>query len=459
MLSLRKRGRVAAVVAGAGAVVGSLALAAPAFAGTSPAANNTIIGSGSATTYQVMTSLGDLFNGLPGCNMIVAAGSPQPLNYSCQAPANPNTASFGENPSNDVAMQEPPLGSSNGITQLENQAPTSTPPVPVAPSNFARSSRALKAGDLAGLNFVSYAKDGVSWFHFTEIDGKPTASANVNNLTSAQLTAIANGHVAGGITNWNQVPGGINAPILVFAAQAGSGTESTWESAVGANWALTAIKESKTGTTNHVVFENEDRQIIQATSTNSANPSSYIGNIIFLFSYGKYTVSCTTGPKVCGGTPMPGTTSSKPTKAVIGQINGVAPTTQTILCTTVGPTCPKGPFPVPRFIYNIYANSHAASDSPALLPATPATLNFVSEAGFICKPNTSVLDPVTGLSVRSEITATISGAGFIPLPSVTNEDTGVNFPATFPSTGAGSQYKQWDNPPNKPGFCMVTSTG
>jgi hypothetical protein len=454
MLSLKKRGRAAAVI-GVAALAGSLALATPAFAGGNSlaASNNTIIGSGSATTYQVMTSLGDLFNGFPGCNMIVAAGSPQPLNYSCQPPANPNTAPYAENPVNDVAFQEPPLGSSNGIQQLEYQANPS-PPVGVAPSNFARSSRGLKGTDNAGLNFVAYAKDGVSWFHFTEVDGHPTASAGVHNLTIAQLQAIATGSGSGGITNWKSV-GGTSAPILVFAAQAGSGTESTWESAISAAWSTTAIKESKTGTTNHVVFENEDRQIIQATST-SPTAANYIGNIIFLFSYGKYTVSCTTGPKVCGGTPVPGTSATHPTKTELGQINGVAPTTQTILCTTVGPTCPKGPFPVPRFIYNVYANSHAGSDSPVLSPATAATLNFVSEAGFICKPNTGVADPVTGTSVRTEITQTISGGGFIPLPSVANEDSGVNFPATFAN---GSPYKQWDNPPNKPGFCIVTSTG
>jgi ABC-type phosphate transport system substrate-binding protein len=456
MLSLQKRGRAAAVV-GAAALAGSLALATPAFAsGKSPsAANNTIIGSGSATTYQVMTSLGDLFNGFPGCNMITPSGTPQPLNYSCVAPANPNTAQYAENPLNDVAYEEPPLGSSNGIQQLEDQAAAS-PPVAVAPANFARSSRASKGTDDAGLNFVAYAKDGVSWFHFTEVDGHPTASANVHNLTVAQLQAIATGTGTGGITNWDKVGGG-NAPILVFAAQAGSGTESTWESAISAAWSTTAIKESKTGTTNHVVFENEDRQIIAATqATSPTGATTYIGNIIFLFSYGKYTVSCTTGPKVCGGTPVPGTSATKPTKNEIGQINGVAPTIPTILCTTVGPTCPKGPFPVPRFIYNVYANSHSSSDAVPLVPASPATLNFASEAGFICKPNTGVLDPVTGVSVRAEITSTISGAGFIPLPTVANEDNGVNFPATF---ATGSPYKQWDNPPDKPGFCIVSSTG
>jgi predicted lipoprotein with Yx(FWY)xxD motif len=453
MLITKRRGRYAAALTGACAVVGSLALAAPAFA-TSAAANNTTVGSGSATTYQVMTSLGDLFNGMTGCNMIVAAGSPQPLNYSCQAPANPKTASYSENPLNDVAVEEPPLGSSNGITQLENQANPS-PSVPTAPANFARSSRAIKSpGDDAGLNFVAYAKDGVSWFHFSEVDGAATASSKVASLTIAQLQAIALGHSKGGDDNWDQV-GGTNAPILLFAAQAGSGTESTWESAISANWPLTAVAESDKGTTDHVVFENEDRQIIAVTSTNP-KAANYIGNIIFLFSYGKYNVTCATGPKVCGGTPVPGTTSAKPTKAVLGEINGVAPSTQTILCTTVGPTCPKGPFPVPRFIYNVYANSHAASDSTALVPATPATLNFVSEAGFICKLNASVLDPTTGVAVRTEISDAISGNGFIPLPEVSNEDSGVNFPATF---ATGSPYKAFDNAPNSKGYCITTSTG
>jgi ABC-type phosphate transport system substrate-binding protein len=444
MLSQKRRGRRGAVVVGAGAVVGSLALAAPAFAGTSPAANNTIIGSGSATTYQVMTQLGDLFNGLPGCNMIAAAAATQSLDYSCTPPANPNTAPYGENPTNDVAFQEPPLGSGNGIAQLKYQAASSTPPtgVKVAPINFGRSSRGIKSGsDPAGLNFVAYAKDGVSWFHFTKVDGVATASASIKTLSVTQLQGIANGT----ITTWNQV-GGAHAPIIVFAAQAGSGTESTWEGAVGTNWSVQAAKGSDHGTTDHVVFENEDAQIIKVTNEIPAS-TKYIGDIIFLFSAGKFQVTCTTGPKICGGSPVPGTNATHPTTAVIGEINGIAPTPTNIL---------NGSFPVPRFIYNVYANSHAASDNPALVPATPATLNFVSEAGFMCKPNTGVLDPLTGISVRTEITSVISGAGFIPLPSVSNEDTGVNYPATF---AAGSPYKQFDNPPNSAGFCIVTTTG
>lgn len=437
MLSLLKRGRRAAAVVGGAALAGSLALATPAFAGSNAptAKNNMIIGSGSATTYSVMTALGDLFNSFPGCNIIAASGSQQPLDYSCVPPANPATAGYGENPLNDVALEEPPFGSSNGITQLEDQLNPS-PPVGVAPANFARSSRAIKPGsDDAGLNFVAYAADGVSWFHFSKVDGAPTASASVTNLTSQQLQNIANGTT----TNWSQV-GGKPDPIIVFAAQAGSGTESTWESAVGTNWSVEAAKGSDHGTTDHIILENEDRQMIQVMNETPTS-TKYIGDVIFLFSYGKFTVSCRT---VCGGTPVPGTTSAKPTIAALGKINGVAPTVATIL---------NHSFPVPRLIYNVYANSHAGADSPKLAPATQATLNFVSEAGFLCKPN-AVVDPVTGMNVRKEIDSVISGQGFIPLPPVSNEDTGVNYPAVMTAP-----YSKWDNLPNKGGFCVTSTTG
>ena len=60
------------------------------------------------------------------------------------------------------------------------------------------------------------------------------------------------------------------------------------------------------------------------------------------------------------------------------------------------------------------------SDIPV---SNPATFNFASEDGFLCKPNTvdgtatgaQIIDPVTGLTYRSEIEAAITAQGFFPL--------------------------------------------
>ena len=69
-------------------------------------------------------------------------------------------------------------------------------------------------------------------------------------------------------------------------------------------------------------------------------------------------------------------------------------------------------FPIVRYLFNIYSNGFNSK----LPTATPATLNYVSEAGFLCKPqNTTLIDPATGRSWTSEIQATITAQGFFPI--------------------------------------------
>lgn len=232
-----------AAVSVVGATALAIGLALPAGATVTPPANSTVVGSGSSTTYLMMTALDDVFNTSPTCAMFVASGTtPQPLDFSCIQGSTGDPLSFEasptntpENPFGDVTLQEPQIGSSNGIKQLEYGNPSGhSTTVNVANNvNYARSSRASKSSDFAGLNFVAYATDGISWFHYTGVQGPtgtavPTPSANVTNLTDAQLQGIWNGT----INNWSQL-GGTNAPITVFSAQAGSGTDSTWASHLG----------------------------------------------------------------------------------------------------------------------------------------------------------------------------------------------------------------------------------
>ena len=117
----------------AGTVVVAGALSVPAgAAGLKNPANTTIIGSGSATTYNMMQSMDLLFNQSPGCQQFVefpAAPKGQPLDYSCTGPQtiNPGTLPGGEsgpgaeNPYNDISVEEPQIGSSSGVQQLECQ--------------------------------------------------------------------------------------------------------------------------------------------------------------------------------------------------------------------------------------------------------------------------------------------------------------------------------------------------
>jgi ABC-type phosphate transport system substrate-binding protein len=418
----------------AGAALITTAFSLPAGAsGLVHSANSTIIGTGSSTTYSMMQQLDVLFNSSPGCQQFVpfpSSTTPQNLDYRCTGPfASPQQINPGhpENPVNDISVQEPALGSSNGIAQLEDQgahgATATSGGVPISVANnasYARSSRTFNSGDLQGLNFVGYAEDGVAPFHYLTVNaGATTTPSNgVTNLTQAQLQAIYNGTD----TNWSQV-GGTNAPIVVFSAQEGSGTQGTWKSFMGFDPSAatnqvncyTPMGGSNTCVGPAVIFENEDAQITpsaftssQSAFTSSTNPvwgggaatvDQIKADAIFFFSNGKYAVSCHVVTN-CGGSPLGGDTNA------LMDVNGVAATQANVL---------EGLYPVDRFLFNVYSNGFN-TNIPA---ATGATLNYVSELGFICNPNKGGIfpqkDPLTGVAYITEIQRIIEAQGFYPL--------------------------------------------
>ncbi len=116
-----------------------------------------------------------------------------------------------QNPFNDVLVEEPSYGSSNGILELEGtgSARWSVTPAPrsdptsrptrfnVAPLDAARSSRAPKlraGGDYQGLNFVAYAEDAVSYLYWTvqrhaASTDAATCLAQVGARTSRRLSS------------------------------------------------------------------------------------------------------------------------------------------------------------------------------------------------------------------------------------------------------------------------------
>lgn len=449
--------RVAATIVGASAL--AIGFASPAFA-TSPSGGNAtsqnynIYQGGSNTTYLMMQALSDTFNQAPGCDLATASGT-QALDYGCpglngeQGVTKSNGVSAdgengfvpfaNENPFNDVLIEEPALGSSNGIAELELQGahgtasfsnvttlagsnvvctaagfpgvqnndtftdggdfspgtvtavgsgtnascPTAADDLTLSgtasassttdtlttvaaqhasPLDVARSSRApnltgASAGDNKGLNFVAYAMDGVSWFHFTKTSAEgvaptsggtavATPSAAVTNLTVAQLHDIYMGTLgctvgtASYTNNWicvqpNSVTGvapfttnclsgpstscPYDAPIAVYMAQNGSGTEGTWASALGLTGSFPFGGEN----TNHVIFENETESIY-------SDPANDEADAIFLFSYGKFNTVC---PGAAATPTVPGSAGycgTKPASGIpagsavaLGEMNGV----------------------------------------------------------------------------------------------------------------------------------------
>ena len=101
----------------------------------------------------------------------------------------------------------PPNGSSAGISALVNDTNGCI--------DFARSSRAAKAGDPASLSFWAFALDAVTWVKFPENTHAPST------LTPTQLTNIYTCNPsthAPFVTNWNQV-GGTSGAIKKYAPQ------------------------------------------------------------------------------------------------------------------------------------------------------------------------------------------------------------------------------------------------
>ena len=630
-------------VAGASAL--SLAAVIPAGAAVvSQNANNIIVGSGSSTTYNMMQQIDLLFNNAQSCPMTTAnsAVTAAPLDFGCIAGGggdplalNASPTKTPENPWADVAVEEPAIGSSSGIAQLEKASGSHSTSVNVATNvNFARSSRVAASSDYTGLNFVAYAEDSVSWFHFTSVPGADqtttetngagattvstpngttiaTPSAGITNLTKAQIAGI----YAGTYTNWNQV-GGSNAPIVVFAPQEGSGTQSTFKTYLGNDPSATSnsvncyptVGSTPAGCTGPVViFENElsslnsstfignqvtnflptipavagtanDTLIDHRTTSTEGNTAKNatkvvvasqtamsVGSVLTINGVaGTYTVSAitpvvhsghTTGysatvsPKVAAaataGTTVSWTNTTHPTTRNFTISNadeavradaiffysfgkwqaqthssltgtGQYASLNTANCATQdcgSANLPAGysatlgnldstplnnyntiaqQFPASRYLFNVYSNG-SNSKIPA---ATAPTLNYVSEAGFICKPqNATLVDAASGHTYLSEIQSAIEAQGFFPISdgassgvvnqtagdegSVTNPVTGMTLTAAgSQETGTGAQtatvnnYGLYMNVPGTglaggektapngdlSGYCMVSST-
>jgi ABC-type phosphate transport system substrate-binding protein len=458
-----------------GTAVLGLAIAGPASATVAPAANNTIIGSGGNTPYAVIANLATLFNGSEGCNLIVPNGVTQPLNFSCPSggslPAGnppfgygaPSVGSpYSENPFNDVVEVEPGIGSSAGITQLENQGAHTTSTAPVSFASSARGPELGTAGkyDDQGLNFVAYAADGVDWVAYTKVGSAKTAAKTVSNLTQAQLQAIWSG------TDkcWSDVGAtGAAANDLIdpYSVVTSSAITSTWDAFLypdnsetyvegQSTWPPSPLPTCKNGATAvytgpHFTNYAQSHTVIQNELASVENNGDQAYAIDFI-SYGRYTQQ-----------------ASSPTfkKTKLGEINSVSPTESTIL---------GGTYPVPEDLYTVYSDG-TNSNIPV---SNPATLNFASEDGFICKPNTTnglangtqIVDPITGVTYRSEIEANITSQGFFPLDGLNEnvpfEEGTETTPADAISSFTGSTYYPYDTPPTQNGeevgYCNVTTT-
>lgn len=412
--------RLAAVAAvGLSIVVASLAGATPSGAATAFTPNNSsdwIRIGGSDTTETVMNDLQELYNESPGC---VLTGTPQNLDGRCfdfdagtagiqvqyQVDANGNPTDAA-NTDHDVAFGYHALGSSTGITQLAQRGAAGVQLIDVA-----RSSRAPRASDADGMRFFAFAKDAIPWVRFPG-----TPSASVTSLTVAQISNIfsgcsgstqpeidktANGGNNNGVADWGDVGGVTGQPIVVWAAQDGSGTRATFDGFLGSgksstNCIPTQYKDNNLANGERRILENNAAPIRDADPVDCADliPSPADPNnpcaphSIFYYSIGRHS---TTG----------GETSILGNITVAG--TPIAPTEANIV---------SGSYPFSRDLYNAIRNDTFASGL-----AANGVRNFVSANGFICKTAAqSAVNPRTGVNFRTEVETIIRDNGFIPIP-------------------------------------------
>lgn len=268
------------------------------------------------------------------------------------------------------------LGSSNGIKQLCNQGQPG-----VAHIDFARSSRALKNTDCAGLHSVAYAKDGISWEAWN-VSGSGVFGMNNTTspcaggicLTQAQLKAI---FVQCTITDWNQVNPSVpvGTTIDVYTAQAGSGTRSTFDGFVGGSSDSCINNRGSAYAGSHIIPENGNAPILANGDQNVA---------IFPFSYGVWTQQSTAN-------------------TVLGAVDGVA-----VSDTTIG----DGTFPWSRNLYNIYCSATCPGGA-----SSAATVNYVGETGWQCKLGSQhSINPLTGRNYHTDLYFVYTTHGFVPMP-------------------------------------------
>ena len=254
------------------------------------------------------------------------------------------------NPFNDLLIEEPAIGSSNGIAELEDQgahaatAKSDNVAINVSPLDVARSSHApnltgASAGDDRGLNFVAYAMDAVTWLHWTSVSGKATPSSAVSNLTVPELTSIYEDQpCSAGATNFTtpnwECYGGSNAPISIYMAQNGSGTESTWATLLGPDPDSFPFGHEDP---NHVIFENETASILN-------NKDQAERHLLLLVR--QVPGHLRPDPTLCSG--------ASTSKTALGSIGGVKASKTSIAAQLPGST--GTPFPGDRLLFNVYSD-------------------------------------------------------------------------------------------------------
>ena len=376
---LRKRRTRLSALVGAALVLGLMMSQSAGAVGQTP---STVVGVGSDAMYRMGLALAGLYDGSPGCNIIQ---SPQTnFLYQCQADT-PDTIT-SENYTHDEVYSSYPLGGGSGVKQLTNQGSSG-----YRHADYALQTSAPSATTAAGLEYVAYAKDGLTWEAFRTLKG--AAAVTMKNLSGACSTTggycltiqqVKDIFVNCTITTWNQIGSKSKHPIAIYTGTLGSGTRTQWDAFLG-------------GDSSHCI---PPADLASHTPPETDNP------VILANGDAKWAISLAS---------LGGWTSKVkpyPDKSALGNVDGVAPNATTLL---------NSSFPFTRFVFNVYCNGALAAPGCGLNagPSSQATLNYVNEStGWICKPSAShAVEPYSNLNYRDLIANTITAQGFVPLPN------------------------------------------
>ena len=279
-------------------------------------------------------------------------------------------------------------------------------------------------GDDKGLNFVAYAMDAVTWLHWTSVRGTATPSSAVTNLTVAQLTSIYEdqGCTAGGTTfttpNWACF-GGSTAPISIYMAQNGSGTEATWVVAARSDRYVPVRWRGP-----------EPRHLRERDGVDPGQQRPGQRHLLLLVRQVPddlrpepgLLLRCVEQQDRAGSDAR-----SRPAKTTIAGpaawFDRRRRSPVTACCSTCTPDGSNSSIPI----------------------SSPASLNAVSEDGFLCKPSTATdVDPNTGATYRSEINSIITAQGFFPLPLMVEDGQGATT-GVYGTTGTGIPTPAWSS--------------
>jgi ABC-type phosphate transport system substrate-binding protein len=368
-----------AVVAAAAATALAVGLG-PALAdppkGVTPGIDS-VVGVGSNTTALVMDAISTSYN----------ATKPKNFLFSWDA-VNPTTGATGDtivtkgtSGTDTTCAIARPDGSGAGVTALSTTKTDDGQPC----INFARSSSPPSATSPAGLVYVGFAKDAVTWVTTTHATGTP------KSLTAAQLNKIYSANT-GHCLNWKDVGGTSTAAIEPALPQTSSGTRSFFLAAIGVTTPGTCTTNGEIDVpgdpNNPVLLEENTGVSVGGTSSSAQTGNEYFfahnPNAIYPYSAADW-IAQAAAP--AGG----GHTSASFGHGVVtepGAISGVSPiragTPDTI---AAGFTTGTATEVFTRVVYNVVPNVGTTSD-PAI--AAGAITTIFGPKGVVCSDTTIV---------------------------------------------------------------------